>query len=305
MDCLSNRNEITTYEDDVEARTASLDDDDYSPHNSWENHNSGRDGAYYDDDDFYDDDMSHDEDEKLSFGEKLTFCFYSLSERVGICCERLVGCIGSRSKKFWIALIAGTILSILAGVGILISNALKSEDDTVSKAVSSDNPIDSREVDIVSILNSLSDPNLFKDESTPQSQAKSWLIASGIDASDKKLTQRYVLSVLYLSLYGEGWTTNDKWMATEELECEWFGIKCDSDGFISEIDLTENNLIGILPSELKHLDKMKDAYFGKNFLDGPIGSCFEMKSLKVLDVSGNQLNGSIPASIGSLEHLGK
>ena len=76
------------------------------------------------------------------------------------------------------------------------------------------------------------------------------------------------LQRLYEQTGGESWLVKDGWL-TDSDYCDWHGIKCDEDGFVSAIELNRNNLVGKFPSD----------------------SLTELKYLETLDVSENELTG--------------
>jgi Leucine-rich repeat (LRR) protein len=116
-------------------------------------------------------------------------------------------------------------------------------------------------------------------------------------SSSTKLT-RYGLSLLYFATGGWGWKNREGWM-TEESHCDWSkdNIYCSNDDgeAVTDIVLVNNNLIGILPSNL--LTFLPDlTYFdaSMNDLTGSIPSDFA--KLTALRLSDNSLNGTIPIS---------
>ena len=295
--------EITTYEDDIEARTASLDDDDYSPHNSWDQSAQGRDGAYYDgDDNFYDDD---DGELPLSFGEKIEDLFYSMSACVGFCCERIISCLSSQPKKVWFSLAGVVILGLIAGGGVVIAKSLTPGGSEVKTSSSnSEEPI-SRDETIASLLNSVSDPSLFENKDSLQRKARDWLISSKIEGSEKVYIQRYVIALFYLSLDGSNWASHNNWLDLSVSECDWFGVECGNDNMITELNLSQNNLVGSIPSEVKNLDQLEKLILSDNNLNDSIDNIFELKNLRHLEIANSQMNGSLPQSMGSMSRLGE
>ncbi|PIN02050.1 Serine/threonine protein kinase [Handroanthus impetiginosus] len=89
--------------------------------------------------------------------------------------------------------------------------------------------------------------------------------------------------------------------------CSFSGITCDSSGFVKEIELSHQNLTGLLPlssfCQLKSLEKLS---LGFNYLHGlvteDLNKCF---SLKYLDLGNNFFSGSFPdiSSINGLVSL--
>ncbi|XP_058111848.1 receptor-like protein 35 [Magnolia sinica] len=75
--------------------------------------------------------------------------------------------------------------------------------------------------------------------------------------------------------------------------------------FLTELDLSNCNLSGSLPSSLLNLTKLQYLYLSSNKLSGPIPSPYgnELLNLKVISLENNLLNGTIPSSLLSLPSL--
>ncbi len=91
------------------------------------------------------------------------------------------------------------------------------------------------------------------------------------------------LRTLYLSTDGPNWTNNSGWdqlnSATPPSNCDLanlYGVSVDTDGRVSALNLGNNNLSGILPSELAQLTQLTQ-----------------------LDISNNDLSGCYPASLAA------
>ncbi|XP_071707932.1 receptor-like protein EIX2 [Rutidosis leptorrhynchoides] len=70
------------------------------------------------------------------------------------------------------------------------------------------------------------------------------------------------------------------------------------------LDLSGNNLVGNIPSELTSLVMLKSLNLSRNQLTGMIPEKIgEMKSLETFDVSLNELSGELPVSLSSLSFL--
>ncbi|OQW90521.1 MAG: hypothetical protein BWK78_06785, partial [Thiotrichaceae bacterium IS1] len=87
------------------------------------------------------------------------------------------------------------------------------------------------------------------------------------------------LIALFDSTSGKSWTSKEGWRNTLT-PCSWKGISCDG-GKVTAIDLSNNNLLGSLPSDFSALS-----------------------GLQTFDVSGNSgLTGALPESLTSISSL--
>nr|KYP42884.1 LRR receptor-like serine/threonine-protein kinase FLS2 [Cajanus cajan] len=75
-------------------------------------------------------------------------------------------------------------------------------------------------------------------------------------------------------------------------------------GLVTNIDLSNNNLSGGIPTEITYLDGLIYLKLSKNQLTGQIPpSAGNMRSLESMDISKNQLSGEIPPTIANLSFL--
>ena len=95
---------------------------------------------------------------------------------------------------------------------------------------------------------------------------------------------RNALKEFYDYAKGQEWSNSKNWIDEYKLPCNhWYGVTCDNlTSSITELNLTNNGLSGIL--------------------DTRIGT---LTSLKVLDLSDNDIKGSIPSEVGMLSNLEK
>ena len=99
------------------------------------------------------------------------------------------------------------------------------------------------------------------------------LLASGVAHAAIPASERQALLDLYASTDGPGWTTSTNWNGAAGTECTWFGVLCNgAQTAVWRIHLQSNHLVGPLPATLGNLG-----------------------SLDVLDLTSNQLSGTIPS----------
>jgi hypothetical protein len=99
------------------------------------------------------------------------------------------------------------------------------------------------------------------------------------------------LIFLYRSNNGEYWINNEGWVGTNTSHCDWYGITCDSEGYIQAIDLNFNNVTGSFPSyEIFSLSRLESLKMSGNKLDGKIDN-YRALGLTHMDLSLNDLSG--------------
>jgi hypothetical protein len=201
-----------------------------------------------------------------------------------------------------------------------------------------------------------------------------WRVTNFVMSARHRLLQRYALACVYYATYQQSnewlelkweepsrrlfpWKDSKGWLIYNN-ECDWSGVDCNRQGYVTDVDLGTNDLSGFFPSEFAYLapslqslniqenycynrgDK-GNAFFGKlvnlEFLymrdglfqnegipthfglltnlqeidcsyglyHGPLSpEIFEnFQSLRYLEISGNFINGTIPASLATLPKL--
>jgi hypothetical protein len=202
-----------------------------------------------------------------------------------------------------------------------------------------------RIIGILAILDQVADSQLIRDPTTPQGQATEWILNDDElnCPTDPKLIQRWALAVFYFSTEGDDWElcsdnpvspcnvppfVDDSAFLSEVNECEWAGIRCNTNGCVTDIEFENNGLAGTIPTELalltalaflgleqgattgtipSELGSLSDMFFidlDFNQLTGTIPSeIYGLTLLRTLDLNDNQLIGFIDSSIGNLSNL--
>ncbi len=107
---------------------------------------------------------------------------------------------------------------------------------------------------------------------------------------------------LYNSTNGPNWTVN--WNLNDPVDT-WHGITTDGCR-VTNIDLSENNLIGTIPNSIGSFVALDKLFLNGNVIHGFIAeSIGSLKKLKRLNLSDNYLTGSIPDSLFTLYKLEK
>ncbi len=100
------------------------------------------------------------------------------------------------------------------------------------------------------------------------------------------------LVALYNATGGNGWDVSVNWLQANKPFDTWYGITTDQYGCVNQIDLSNNNLTGTLPT--LNLNTLETLNLSENEIGGAI-PVFNMPSLHHLDLSDNSFDGEIPA----------
>ena len=116
--------------------------------------------------------------------------------------------------------------------------------------------------------------------------------------------EREALIALYNATNGAGWTNNSGWVtATVGTECTWYGVTCGG-GQVTALILSNNQLSGVMPTELGNLSRLFYLIMAGNQLTGSIPpELGSLPKLTNLVLASNQLSGSIPAELENLPTL--
>jgi Leucine-rich repeat (LRR) protein len=143
------------------------------------------------------------------------------------------------------------------------------------------------------------------DLDSPQYKSYVWLVTHSNyeDVPDLIVSQKYALATLYFALAGTGWYQNTGWLTDDDV-CSWFGVSDCHGGTSSSLNLSSNNLVGMIPLELMSLRTLKSINFADNALYGVIPpdiGTFDFLEILLLD--NNVLSGEIPSELGNISTL--
>ena len=129
------------------------------------------------------------------------------------------------------------------------------------------------------------------------------LTVNGITPQPSAVDDRAALVAFYHATSGDNWDNNDNWLSEARLG-EWYGVKTDDKGRVTDLDLHTNDLSGHIPPELGNLSQLIGLYLDDNQLIGAIPPELG-KLVKLIDLflEENELTGTIPPELGNLASL--
>ena len=162
--------------------------------------------------------------------------------------------------------------------------------------------------------------NQFHIAVLPSSPAVNWLLEELQLYPELKLTyyddltkfaQRFALVTMKFSLLGDeddGGDQNGNSIEQKQGvdECNWYGIECDFYGRVIEVDYSDNNLSGSIPSsEIKLLYHLETLDLSNNEITGSIPEeIYDLRSLQHVYLYHNKLTGTISSYISQLLSYG-
>jgi len=172
---------------------------------------------------------------------------------------------------------------------------------------------------LIKIIQEMTHEDLLGDIDTPQGKAFRWIQSNNLDGMNiARIEQRYILAVFYFHFEVEAWNIEYGWLSNKH-ECTWHGVRCGIDAsdaigrklsstneklteIVTGLDLTENNLHGKLPEDLKYMTNLVQLILSKNFIQGqiPAGLFSNFQSMNTLYLDENYLNGQVPDELGHL-----
>ena len=128
-------------------------------------------------------------------------------------------------------------------------------------------------------------------------------MAPAVTRTDTDNPDRQVLVAFYNAMGGTGWIRKSNWNSRNRIGT-WYGVRTDSAGFVTELDLDNNNLAGTLPTQLGDLAHLERLVLHRNSISGRIPpELGNLSNLTILNLRGNSLEGSIPPELGALAML--
>ena len=110
---------------------------------------------------------------------------------------------------------------------------------------------------------------------------------------DIDIRSQRILSDFYESTNGDGWINNENW-CTDKPVSEWYGIKTNEEGYITEISLPSNNLTGTLPQDMQNLRHAAILDLSNNAIEGSLEHLELATGYVSIDLSNNNFSGKFP-----------
>ncbi|ELP93455.1 polygalacturonase inhibitor 1 precursor, putative [Entamoeba invadens IP1] len=98
------------------------------------------------------------------------------------------------------------------------------------------------------------------------------------------------LSNFYTELAGNEWVKNTNWLNEKVDVCDWYGITCDKDGYVYQITLSSNNLVGVLP-KLSGLTKLYALVIDNNQVSGSLTALNGLSLFEAISIKNNKFSG--------------
>ena len=126
---------------------------------------------------------------------------------------------------------------------------------------------------------------------------------SGVAARPESSVDRAALVAFYNATGGSNWTDNTNWLSNGHID-EWYGVTTDDSGRVTELNLEENQLSGVIPSSLGDLTNLTRLNLNKNGLSGEIPATLgNLSNLTFLGLGVNEFTGLIPLQLQNLTSL--
>ena len=137
--------------------------------------------------------------------------------------------------------------------------------------------------------------------STPQELAAEFVLyddALALPARDPRFAERYALATLY---YQNGGCARDwiegaaTWLTGEDHCGNWYGVSCDLQRRVTELNLARNYVTGQIPVELGQMLELSTLDLSNNAMSGAIPArALTMSKMYTIALSNNDFEGEFP-----------
>jgi Leucine-rich repeat (LRR) protein len=115
--------------------------------------------------------------------------------------------------------------------------------------------------------------------------------------------ERKAMIEFYEALGGHDWIERDFWGSDRPVG-EWHGVTTDSDGYIVQLTIYDNNLTGPMSAAICRLERLHTLHLSFNKISGALPDKLgECRALKNLWLKGNKITGRLPDSVAVLPEL--
>ena len=122
-----------------------------------------------------------------------------------------------------------------------------------------------------------------------------------LNAQDRT-SDSLALVEFYEMTNGENWTDHSGWLTTAPLD-EWYGVSTNG-ARVTKINITNNNLVGSLPSSLYGMNALEEFFIFNAELNGQLSEdLYQLQNLRVFGCSFCGLSGQIPGHLDTLHNL--
>lgn len=143
-----------------------------------------------------------------------------------------------------------------------------------------------------------------------------WVNQNKINEHSEKVIQRYILTLMAMSLNSDDWLTRTNWPAengspSSKDECQWFGITCgDRSAYIHLNDFIDHTFLSktgdISGREVEAIPMVIGVNLRNNTMVGELPrEVFKLRHLEEFKIHHNEASGSLPKSIGLLSNMRK
>ena len=118
-------------------------------------------------------------------------------------------------------------------------------------------------------------------------------------------SERKALEALYIATGGNLWVSNINWLEDHLSLDSWQGVATDQNGRVKSLTLVDNNLRGSIPPAIGSLSSLEELNLSENQIEGIVPSEINglQRTLEILDLSDNRLDGALPIEISELKNL--
>ena len=114
------------------------------------------------------------------------------------------------------------------------------------------------------------------------------------------------MTEIYQSTYGDScWENVDGWEENNKDMMQWYGLLLDRGGNIVKLRLRDNGLEGFLPPSVADLKSLMILDLSKNYIEGRVPDLSPLKELRKLCLNRNRFSGECPPELGDLSMLEK